>query len=181
MNRKYAKWAMVAALALTTMGVLAYAQAAHQHKEGGAWGGGMPGMMGGRMMHHIARYLDLTDAQKTQIKAMIEAEKPKFLPLAQQLANGRKQMLALTANGAFDQAKIQALATQQSQTLAQLIVMKEQLQSEIYNKVLTQEQRTKADQLRQKQSEHIDRWLQHLASPAAAPVSSSGSPAKPSE
>jgi Spy/CpxP family protein refolding chaperone len=154
MKSSYLKWS-AALLVLVIGGVLAFAQM-RQHR--GGWG---PGMHGG-FLAHVARYLDLTDAQKAQIKTMWQAEKPTVLPLVQRLANGRKEMLELTANGNFDQQKVQALANQQSQTIAQLIVEKQKLESQIYSQVLTPEQRTKVDQMRQKHTERIDNWLQKL-------------------
>ncbi len=158
MKIKYVVWTAVAALIIAGGAAFGFAQMQHRH----AW---YPGMMGERFMAHMARYLNLTEAQQAEIKSMWQAEKPAVQPLLQQLANGRKQMLAATANGTFDEAKVRAIANQQSQTLAQLIVEKEKLTSEVYNKVLTPEQRTKVDQMRQKQTARVDQWLQHLANP----------------
>ena len=75
-------------------------------------------------------------------------------------------MLAATANGAFDQAKVTALANQQAQLMAQMTVQKESMQHQIYTQVLTPEQRTTADQMRQKQMARIDEHLQKLSQPA---------------
>ena len=86
-------------------------------------------------------------------------------PLVQQLAENRKAMLAATANGAFDQAKVQAIANQQSQAMAQLMVQKASIQHQIYTQVLTADQRTKADQMREKQMERIDQRLQRFSQP----------------
>src|SRR5690348_257654 len=58
------------------------------------------------MMRWLTRELNLTDAQQAQIKSMMDAEKPTIRPLVQQLADGQKQMLAATANGAYDDAKV---------------------------------------------------------------------------
>jgi Spy/CpxP family protein refolding chaperone len=159
MKSKNAKWAAVAVLVLCGIGIL-YAQT----KGHGCWG---PGRRHG-FMAHIAHYLQLTDAQQAQIKSMWQAEKPAVQPLLQQLANGRQQMIAATANGAFDQAKVKAIAQQQSETLAQLMVEKEKLQSQIYQQVLTPEQRTKVDAFQQKQTAHIDGWLKRMDTSAPA-------------
>jgi Spy/CpxP family protein refolding chaperone len=69
-------------------------------------------------------------------------------PLLKQLADSRKQMTTATANGAFDQARVAAIANQQSQAMAQLIVEREKTQAQIYNQVLTSEQQAKMDDLR---------------------------------
>ena len=101
----------VALLALVLCGaaMLSYAQ---QNEAAGAsgWSGHRHGHMG-----FMARELNLTDAQKQQIKTMMQSQRATMRPLMQQLAENRKAMLAATANGAFDQAKVQAIANQQSQ------------------------------------------------------------------
>jgi Spy/CpxP family protein refolding chaperone len=114
-------------------------------------------------MAYLARELNLTDAQKEQIKSIMQANRQANLPLMQKLATSKKAMLAATANGAYDQAKVQALASQQAQLMAQLIVQRQAIQHQIYTQVLTPEQRTTADQLRAKQITRIDNRLQKLS------------------
>jgi Spy/CpxP family protein refolding chaperone len=179
MHNRNAKWVAVIVLVVAGAALLAFAQAESQNGNTPPGHGGMwkdhamgDGMFGPGMGHHflmgmLAKQLDLTDAQKAQIKTMWEAEKPTVTPLLQSLANGHKQMLDLTANGAFDEAKVRAVATQQSQTIAQLIVEKEKMLSAVYTKVLTADQKTKMDQMRQHMETHIDHMLQHMT--AAAP------------
>jgi Spy/CpxP family protein refolding chaperone len=162
MKTKRSTWIMATLVAvLLAAAALLYGQA----QQPNGWEPGM-GMGHKRFLNHMAQALQLTDAQKAQIKSMWQAEKPTVQPLLQQLAENHKQMLAVTANGAFDQAKVTAIANQQSQTLAQLIVEKEKLQSQIYSQVLTPEQRTKADELRQKHAARIDQWLQQATTSA---------------
>ena len=107
----------VALLALVLCGaaMLSYAQEAAAVPEAGWHGHGQ---------HHMgwmAKELNLTDAQKAQIKTMMQSQRATMRPLMQQLAENRKAMLAATANGAFDQAKVTAIANQQAQLMAQLI------------------------------------------------------------
>lgn len=122
-------------------------------------------------MERIARELNLTDAQKAQIKEMFQAQRATTQPLKQQMAQNRLALLNATSGGAFDQAKVQALANQQAQLAAQLQVLKTQLRSQIYNQVLTPDQKAKADQFRQKQitriNEHLQKWSQAGAEPTA--------------
>ncbi len=120
------------------------------------------GPMGMHRWERIAQYLNLTDAQKGQIKTMWQAEKPTMQPLLQQLAENRKAMLAATANGKFDEAAVRNIANQQANVIAQLTVERERLISQVYNQVLTPEQRTKADQLRQKRADRMNAWLQKM-------------------
>jgi protein CpxP len=157
------RYIAVAVAAILAIGVGVVAAQAHSNE-----GGFGHDHMFGRHMGWIARQLDLTDAQKAQIKSTIQAEKPTLTPLLQQLVTQRQQMLAATANGAFDQAKVQALANQQAQTMAQLIVERQKIISSVYQNVLTPEQRTKADALRQKMSEHMTQRLQKFNSEGGA-------------
>jgi Spy/CpxP family protein refolding chaperone len=148
------------ALALCGTAMLSYAQ---QNDAEGAqgWSGHKHGHMG-----FMARELNLTDTQKQQVKTIVQSDRAGMRPLMQQLAENRKALLAATANGAFDQAKVQAIANQQSQAMAQLMVQKASIQHQIYTQVLTPDQRTKADQMREKQMARIDQRLQKFSQSA---------------
>jgi len=155
MKSKHIQWALGVVLFVAGIVVLAHSQAMPgKGMHRGGWG------RHGMFLRHMARELNLTDAQKAQIKSLAQAERPAIQPLVQQLAGLRKQMLTATANGAFDQEKVQAIANQQAQILAQLMVARQQLQSKIYNTVLTSDQKAKADQFRQGQLSRIDQWVQ---------------------
>lgn len=149
----------VALLALVLCGAatLSYAQGSEQNGAA-AWSGHRHGHMG-----YLAKELNLTDAQKAQIKTMAQAQRATVRPLMQQMAQNRLAMLNATASGAFDQAKVQAIANQQSQIMAQLAVQKASFRSQIYNQVLTADQKAKADQLRQNQISRINEHLQKLS------------------
>ncbi len=123
----------------------------------GGWMGGGHGMF----LQHLARYLNLSDAQKAQIKSLVQAQRPVMQPVIQQLAAARKDMLTATASGAFDQAKVSAIASREAQFQAQLEVVQQELQAKIYNTVLTSDQKTKVDQMRQKQLDRINQRLQN--------------------
>jgi len=158
-------WIVTAALLALVLGgfaLLSYAQNRSATTPQNSWGG-----------HHahkayLMRELNLTDAQKTQVKEMFEANKATGLPLMQQMAANKKAMLEATANGNYDQAKIQALATQQAQLMAQAMVQKQAIQHQIYTQVLTADQRTKADELRAKQISRIDSRMQKLSQSTAS-------------
>jgi len=160
-------WSFMTALAAVLICgavALSYAQQAADNGGGAAWRGAHHARMG-----YLARELNLTDAQKAQIKTMRQSQRATLRPLMQQMAQNRLAMLNATANGAFDQAKVQAIANQQAQIMAQLAVQKASLRSQIYNQVLTADQRAKADQLRQHQVDRINQHLQKMsqASPDA--------------
>jgi Spy/CpxP family protein refolding chaperone len=111
-----------------------------------------------RRIAHLTRALNLTDTQQQQVKSLVEAQRPALKGLMQQMASQRAQILAATRNGQFDAAKVQAIANQQGQTLANLIVARQELQSKIYT-MLTPEQRIKFDQMQQRRLEHMQKWL----------------------
>jgi Spy/CpxP family protein refolding chaperone len=75
---------------LAAIGVSQTVKRAHLRADG-AFGGGMwggPGF-GGPMLGHLARKLDLTDAQQSQVKGIIAKEKPTFQPLMLQMAQNQ--------------------------------------------------------------------------------------------
>lgn len=133
---------------------------------GHARSGGPGAMMFGHHMGWIARKLDLTDAQKTQVQSIIQAERPNFEPLVKQLASTHQQMLATTHGGSFDEAQVRTLANQEAQTLADLMVIRERVISKVYNTVLTSDQKTKADALRQQM---LDRMMKRLQEQTSQP------------
>ena len=151
----------VALLAVVACGavMIGYAQQSGT-SDAPAWGGHRHGDHLGYMF----KALNLTDAQKEQVKTIMQANRANMRPLMQQLGQNRVAMLTATSGGAFDQAKVTALANQQAQLMAQMRVQKESIQSKIYNQVLTPEQRATADSMRQKQitriNERLQKWSQ---------------------
>jgi periplasmic protein CpxP/Spy len=151
-------------LALLLCGAAMIANA--QGPEGGphkAWGG--PGHGMGMMLHE----LNLTDAQKEQVKTIMKANHASMKTVVQQMEQNRAALLAATANGAYDAAKIQALANQQAQLQAAMIVNHEAVQHQIYTTVLSSEQQAKAEQLRTDAITRINERIQRMASGKDAP------------
>jgi Spy/CpxP family protein refolding chaperone len=148
------KWMWVMAIVLVLTGtLLLYSQNRPQsfiHSGRAGNGGAELGPMA-----KMAEYLQLTDMQKTQIGNLVQAQKPVMEPLLKELANGQKQLADATANGNFAQDRVTSIATQQSQTLAQLIVEQEKLKSQIYSQVLTPDQQSKMDNMRERQSADV--------------------------
>ncbi len=168
MRMKMKFWgAAVALLALMLCGSVlpSYAQQAAQSSNAApAWAGHRHGHMA-----YLARELNLTDTQKQQIKSIVHSQKTTLRPLMQQLAQNRLAMLNATASGAFDQAKVQSLANQRAQLMAQLMVQKASIRSQVYNQVLTPDQRAKADQMRQNKIARINARLEKLSQSEAEP------------
>ena len=102
----------------------------------------------------LAKQLNLSDAQKVQIKQIREAGKAKVQPLRENMKSIHQQMNAATADGKFDEAQVQSLATQQADIMAQLTVEKERTKSQIYA-ILTPEQQTQAKALKEQMKERF--------------------------
>ena len=154
------KWmAALAILAVMMYGgsMLTYAQ-----------GPGGPGGWGHEHgpMGHMFHDLNLTDAQKQQVKAIMEANKATMHTLMLQMTQNRLAMLQATSNGTYNQAAIQTLANQQAQLQAQMTMQHEALQHQIYTQVLTAEQQATFNQHRTDEINHLTERLQKMQSGA---------------
>lgn len=164
MKTKLMVVASVMALLLCGVAMVAYAQGAGP--EGKALIGGHSHGPG---MGFLVRELDLTDAQKAQVKTIMQANHASMKTVMEQMAQNRAALLAATANGAYDAAKIQALANQQAQLTAAMIMNREAIHHQIYTQVLTSEQQAKAEQLRTNEINRINEHMQKMANGTAAP------------
>lgn len=124
---------------------------------------GFPGRAQGpqRLLQRLGRYLELTEAQKAQIKTILETERPKVQPLVMQAVASHKAITGATADGQFNEAQVRLLAAQQGQNVAALIVEKERVKTQLYQ-VLTPAQREKLDALRERFETRIrEHLLEH--------------------
>jgi periplasmic protein CpxP/Spy len=118
-----------------------------QHRGNG------PPPFGPEMIDHIARELNLTEAQKAQMKALIEAGQAAVAPFHQKMEEVHKQLEQATENGQFDEAQVRSLANQEAQLRAETIVEHERMKSKLFS-LLTPEQRVKANELHKRMREH---------------------------
>jgi Spy/CpxP family protein refolding chaperone len=151
---------LVAALAVLFATAIAQSQPAdappmHGHEFG---------MRGEHMMEFFADYLDLSDAQQTQMKGILQKEYPTMKPLMQQLFQTRQQ-LKQYEEGTYDEAKVRALATQQAQTEIELTVQKTRIHNELFQ-VLTADQQAK---MKEFQARRAARMHKHMHEAPAAP------------
>jgi periplasmic protein CpxP/Spy len=98
--------------------------------------------------------LNLSDAQKAQIKQIMAQEKPTLKPLMQQMAQGESQLRTLELSGTFDEAQARTIATQQSQNMTELTVQRARVESEMIQ-VLTSDQKTRLAQLVQQRAQRF--------------------------
>jgi periplasmic protein CpxP/Spy len=124
------------------------------------------GMNGeGHRMGFFAKALNLTDDQKAQMKAIMQKEHPAMKPLFQE-QHQIDQQLRQYVEGPFDQAKVQALATQKAQIQVQLTVEQTRVHNQLYA-LLTADQQAK---LKQMEANHEARMQQHMNdAPPASP------------
>lgn len=147
-------------IALVALGaVFVFGQKADGKRDGKAFGErgnhAGRGMRGGKGMGHMFRGLDLTDAQKEQMKAIAEASRESSKTLHDQLRANREQLAKVTENGAFDEVQVQALAQQAGVLHAQMIVAKERVKSQMFA-ILTPEQKAKAAELKEQSKQRME-------------------------
>lgn len=147
---------LVAALVVTLGAAISNAQTVTADATAPPPHGGPHFGMFGPMMGLPLKELNLTDDQKTQVKTVMQKEHANMKPLMQQF-HQLEQQLKQYSEGTYDQAKVTALVTQQSQTLVNLTVEMAKVHNEIYQ-VLTADQQT---QLKQIEAQHEQRMLQH--------------------
>lgn len=134
------------AIALVTIGtIFVFAQKGEGKKFGRDFG-----HRGG--FERIAKKLNLSDEQKEQVKQILETSKTKVQPVLENMKSIHQQLDAATADGQFDEAQVQALATQQANIMAQMIVEKERTKAQIFA-ILTPEQQAQAKQLKEQMKE----------------------------
>jgi protein CpxP len=144
---------------LTVFAGMAFAQggsdAQMHHRRGGFMGG----------MELPLRQLNLTDEQKAQVKQIFQDERPAMKPLMQQEHAAHTQMIQLITSGTFEQAKVAAIAAQESQTHMQLEIEHAKMASQIYQ-LLSSDQKAKvADIIAQ----HQQRMQRHMQNKEQAP------------
>lgn len=133
---------VIAGIAALVIGATIFALAQGHPGMGERMRGGGPQ----DMVEHMSRELNLTDAQKEQVKTLLEAQRATEEERHTKLDAIRKQIDAASANGQFDEAQVRPLANQQAQLMADEMVDHLRLHSKIYG-LLTAEQRTKADEM----------------------------------
>jgi Spy/CpxP family protein refolding chaperone len=146
---------LVAALAVMLGAAIAKSQTAeatqpppmHEHGFG----------MEGHKMGFFAKYLDLTDAQRTQMKGVMQKEHATMKPLMQQV-HQMDQQLRQYVEGTYDEAKVQALVSQQAQTLVQVKVQETRIHNELYQ-LLTPDQQAK---MKEFEANHEARMQRHM-------------------
>jgi protein CpxP len=144
----------VAALALGLAGVGLAAQDEAGPREGrGQWG------MRGR--HHGSeggmRALNLTEAQREQLKAMREEQHQAMRPVMEQQRELRKQIREALESGSRDATKIGQLEIQAFQLRQQMKAAHEKQQAAFLG-ILTPEQKAQWEKMREERKQHMEQF-----------------------
>jgi len=97
-------------------------------------------------VEHLSRMLGLSDAQTAELKTFFEAQRPTFEAIHRRFEEGHRQLEAATSEGRFDESQVRALANQQGQAHADMLVEHERCKAKVYS-VLTAEQRARLEEL----------------------------------
>jgi periplasmic protein CpxP/Spy len=154
-SKKLNLWTAAFAVALLVTGA-----AAQEGPHGGPHGG-----FGGPVTD--LRGLDLTEAQRAQVRQIRTAEMPTLKPLMQQEMQNHQQMAALVRGGSFEEAKAQPIAAQEAQIHSQLVVERAKIEAQIYQ-LLTPEQKTKLAEREAKRGQWMEQREQ-AGPPSAEP------------
>jgi len=135
------KLMITAAMAAAMIGVGTTAVLAERGPMPG-FGGLPPGMerAGENFEARMAKMLKLTEAQKTQIKALLDTEREQVRPLMEKMHESREKLKQLADATVFDEAAVRALAVAQSQIEVELIVSRSRTLNKV-NALLTPDQR----------------------------------------
>ena len=154
-NGEKMKKIIVALIAIVTLALGAvFVSAQKSDHKGGHEGRGFK-----RGGHHrgggmMLRGLDLTDAQKTQVKEIMDASKAKVQPLRASMKANREKLRLATENGKFDEAQVLSIANENASVSAQLLVERQRTKAQIFN-ILTPEQREKSAQMKSQMKERF--------------------------
>ncbi len=108
-----------------------------------------------RSLFRIGEELGLSDAQRQEMRALVQEERDVMKPLHKQLHEQRMAIRQSSEPGKFDEVKARAFASEQAKVLAEIIVARERLRAKLYN-VLTPEQQQKFEQMKKDFQERRD-------------------------
>jgi Spy/CpxP family protein refolding chaperone len=157
---------LIAALAVTLGSALAQSQTADTAPPPPPHGG--PGWGMGHELGFYAKYLNVSDEQKTQMKAVMQKEHATMKPLMQQM-HQLDQQLKQYEEGTYDAVKVQTLVAAQAQTLVQLKVNEARIHSEMFQ-MLTADQQSKMKEFEANREARMQQRRQNEGdAPPAAP------------
>lgn len=159
-GKRIGLWSGIMALVVIAGIAIAGAQA---HRAWGRHGWAHWGWRGPVALGYVSRELNLSQTQRKEVRSVWEAEKPTVSSLVAEFASEDKEMDEATAGGTLDEGKVQEIAAREGVTVSKLLVERARLESKIYSTVLTPEQRTRADKLKERWHDRLARIGNHAA------------------
>ncbi len=126
-------------------------------------GFGRPGMMR-RMGPPPFSQLQLSDAQRSEIRDIFTNSRDTVRPLMQQLRE-KQSALRQASEGSFDEAAVRAQAEDIASLQAQLIIARAQIRNKVLG-VLTDEQKDRLSELRAERMQQFREWRRQHSAPA---------------
>ena len=124
------------------------------HAMGRGFGG--PGM---RMFGRLGKELGITDAQRQQIKTIMQQHREEIGPLAKTALDAREALMDAARNNA-DDGTLQQKATDLGTAESQLALARAKVQGQIFTQVLTADQQKKALALRDQMKTRMQQRMQ---------------------
>jgi periplasmic protein CpxP/Spy len=169
MARFKSTWQTATATAVAILllgGIYAGVAYAGQRAFGGP-GGPMMGGPRGMMLGMLAERLGLTDAQKEQIKSIVQQHRDEIAPLGK-AARGAREALMDAAHSGADDGTLQQKANDLGAAESQLALATAKVQALIFQQVLTPDQQKKALELRDQMKSRMQERLQRRQSRGGA-------------
>lgn len=110
--------------------------------------------------------LNLTPDQHAQIKQIMQNEKGTLRPLRQQEMAFHQQLIQLVTSGNYNQTNAAAIAAQESQTHAQLVIEYTKIASQIYP-LLSSDQKAKLADMIARHQQHMQEHMQGQQEPGS--------------
>lgn len=145
---------------LATAGFVTISHAGPQCGDRHGMHGDRTGYVDGRHdpLKRLMRHVDLTDAQKTEIKTITETSRTDTENVRQQLRDSRKAMYSLVTGSDYSLERVRELADQQAKLTTQLTVARIDTMHRTLQ-VLTPEQQAELATLREQRIARKKAWM----------------------
>jgi len=159
-----------AIVASVAAGLLAIGAAAAVPGRGFHHGGGFGESGFGGGFGRALASLDLTDDQKTQVKAILKDEQPRLDPLVDQMIQSKKALFEAVHARTFDETAVRAAASASVKAQTDLAVEKGRMVSR-FRGVLTVEQQDRLDAMTRRFEDRLEKrvglartiWREHAS------------------
>jgi protein CpxP len=145
---------------VATAGFVTISHADPQHCDRHGMHGERMGYVEGRRdpLKHLMDQVDLTDAQQTEIKTILETSRNDTESVRQKLRDSRMAMHELVSSSDYSVKRVRELADQQAKLNAELTVARIDTMHRTLQ-VLTTEQQTELAKLREQRLERKKAWI----------------------